>query len=313
MKVVIFGDFSEKTRHRILAVFPDVWEIIVSRKQDLPLAVKDADVIIPENMIVDADLLACAEKLKLVQTGAGYDNVDIGACTQKRVWVANGAGVNAQTVAEHVMGFLLCRTRNFFLLDGKMRAGKDDVGYSGGELCEKTLGILGLGNIGRAVARLAHALQMKILAYHYRSVEAPDFIHMTDLQILLRQSDFISLHIALNARTRHLIGAGELALMKKDAFLINTAREAVIDESALTVALAAGTIGGAGLDVFETEPLSADSPLRRLDNVILTPHTAGAPDGFKFHRRRFVFFRENIQRIAKGLVPVNALNQKVCK
>jgi D-3-phosphoglycerate dehydrogenase len=309
MKVVIFGDFSEETRHRILAIFPDAWDIIVGREGDWPLAVKDADVIIPENRAVDARLLAGAEKLKLVQTGAGYDNVDIKACTRKRVWVANGSGVNARAVAEHVLGLMLCRAKNLLFLDRAMRAGDYDVAYSGGELCEKTMGIVGLGNIGRAVACLAHALQMKILAFHYHPVEAPDFIEMTDLDTLLRQSDFVSLHVALNTDTRHLISARELAIMKKDAFLINTARGAVVDESALVDALADSTIGGAGLDVFETEPLPVTSPLRRLDNVILTPHMAGAPDGFKFHRRRFVFFRENIQRIAKGQAPINALNQ----
>ncbi len=311
MKVVVFGDFSEDARHRILAIFPDAWDIIVGRGGDWPSAIKDADVIIPENMAVDARLLAGLEKLKLVQTGAGYDNVDINACTRQRVWVANGSGVNARAVAEHVLGLMLCRAKNFLFLDRKMRAGHDDVAYSGGELCEKTIGIVGLGNIGRAVAHLVHALQMNILAFHHRPVEVPDFIQVTDLDTLLRQSDFVSLHVALNTDTYHLIGARELALMKKDAFLINTARGSVVDESALVDALAASAIGGAGLDVFETEPLPATSPLRRLDNVILTPHMAGAPDGFKFHHRRFVFFRENIQRIAKGQAPINALNRVV--
>jgi D-3-phosphoglycerate dehydrogenase len=309
MKVVIFGNFSKETRHRILAIFPDFWDIIVGPGGDCRSAIQDADVIIPENRAVDAPLLACAEKLKLVQTGAGYDNVDIRACTRKKVWVANSSGVNARAVAEHVLGLMLCWTKNILFLDREMRAGDYDVAYSGGELCEKTIGIVGLGNIGRAVARLAHALQMKVLAFHHRPVEAPDFIAMADLDTLLRQSDFVSLHVALNAGTHHLIGIRALALMKKDAFLINTARGAVVDESALVDALAASTIGGAGLDVFEAEPLPATSPLRRLDNVILTPHMAGAPDGFKFHRRRFVFFRENIQRIAKGQAPINALNQ----
>ena len=309
MKVVIAGAFSGDTRQRIRNLFPDDWKLVVDPAENLGSAVRDADVIIPENQPVDAGLLRCTETLKLVQTGAGYDNVDIRACTQKRVWVANAAGVNARAVAEHVLGLMLCRSKNMMLLDRKMRAGRDNAGYTGCELCGKTIGIVGLGHIGIAVARLAHALQMNVLAYHYRPVPVPDFVTLTDLATLLSQSDVVSLHTALNDRTRHLIGAGELARMKKDAFLINTARGAIVDEAALVEALGTGTIGGAGLDVFETEPLAVDSPLRRLDNVVLTPHTAGAPDGFKFHRRRFAFFRENIRRIADGRAPLNALNR----
>ena len=309
MKVVISGSFSTETRRRIRDLFPATWDVVVGRGEDWRPAVRDADVLIPENNPVDAGLLACAGKLKLVQTGAGYDNVDIRACTRQGVWVANAAGVNARAVAEHVLGFMLCRTKNLLFLDRRMRAGNDDAGYAGAELGEKTLGIVGLGHIGSAVAHLAHTLDMIVLACHYRPIEVPEFIRLTDLATLLAQSDFISLHTALNDRTRHLIGAAELNRMKKDAFLINTARGALIDETALVAALTAGTIGGAGLDVFETEPLANDSPLRRLDNVMLTPHTAGAPDGFKFHRRRFVFFRENIQRVATGRAPANALNR----
>ncbi len=119
--LALFGQYTMMmARHRILAIFPDAWDIIVGRGGDWPTAIKDADVIIPENMAVDARLLAGLEKLKLVQTGAGYDNVDIKACTRQRVWVANGSGVNARAVAEHVLGLMLYRVKNFLFLDRKI-------------------------------------------------------------------------------------------------------------------------------------------------------------------------------------------------
>ena len=166
---------------------------------------------------------------------------------------------------------------------------------------------MGLGRIGREVARLAQANDLKAAGYHYRQTSDAAGIEQMDLPSLLRRADIITIHVALNDRTRGLIGKKEFELMHKDVFFVNTSRGAVVDEQALIAALQAGRIGGAGLDVFETEPLPAQSPLRYLENVILTPHMAGEPDALFFHRQRFRFFAANIARHAAGKPILNEL------
>jgi D-3-phosphoglycerate dehydrogenase len=190
-----------------------------------------------------------------------------------------------------------------------MKRGEYGVDYSGSEAAGKVLGIVGMGNIGKAVAKRALAFEMKILGYDIRPVTDEPGIEMTDLDTLLKAADAVTLHTFLNDRTRKLIGRREFALMKPGAFLINTSRGPVVDEEALIEALQTGQIAGAGLDVFEKEPLPEDSPLRRMRNVILTPHTAGMPDGLKYHERRYAFFLENIARVSQGKPPISALNR----
>ncbi len=150
---------------------------------------------------------------------------------------------------------------------------------------------------------------MRTLGYDIRPCETSPDIERTDLATLFKQSDIITLHVFLNDQTRHMISSDQLAIMKQNVFLINTARGSIIDEEALIEALKEKRIGGAGIDVFENEPLPPDSSLRKLDNVILTPHTAGMPDGLKFHKKRYEFFVDNIQRVLIGKKPHNALNQ----
>jgi D-3-phosphoglycerate dehydrogenase len=269
----------------------------------------NAEVIIPEHIMIDGSFLDRTKQLKLVQTGAGFDNVDIDTCTDRGIYVANAAGVNAIAVAEHVLAFILCWYKNMNYLDRTMRQGAYGVDYVGAELADRVIGIIGLGNIGRQVARLAKAFNMRVLGYDIRSIDTGNEIESTDLTNLLKTSDIVTLHVFLNDQTRHMISRPELELMKSDAILINTSRGPIVDEFALIEALQIRKIGGAGLDVFETEPLPADSPLRKLDNVILTPHTAGMPDGLKFHKKRYEFFLQNIQRVSEGRAPINALNK----
>jgi D-3-phosphoglycerate dehydrogenase len=309
MKIIIARETSQKTRKLMADQFPLEWEIVTVRDDDLIKEIKDADVILPEGAVIDDRLLEQAKKLKLIQTGAGYDNVDIEACTERGIYVANAAGINSQAVAEHVFAFILCRCKNIIVLDAALKSGKSIMAYGGSELWQKRIGVVGLGSIGREVARLAAAFNMKVLGYHYRPVRPVDNIKVVDLPALLKQSDIITLHVALNSQTRNLVGKQEFALMKPDAFFINTSRGAVVDESALIESLQQNRISGAGLDVFETEPLPADSPLRQLGNVILSPHSAGEPDGLFFHKRRFQFFAANIRRVVDGRVPQNALNE----
>ena len=309
MKVVIVGEFSEASKKSIEGEFPSSWEIAIVDRREIKGELKHAQVIIPEHIQIDGPLLDGARHLKLVQTGAGFDNVDIDACAQRGVYVANAAGVNAAAVAEHVFAFILCWYKNLTYLDRRLRQGEYDVNYTGAELANKVIGIIGLGNIGLYVGRLAKAFGMRTLGYDIRPGETSTDIERTDLATLFKQSDIITLHVFLNDQTRHMISSDQLAIMKQDVFLINTARGPIIDEEALIEALKEKRIGGAGIDVFENEPLPPDSSLRKLDTVILTPHTAGMPDGLKFHKKRYEFFVDNIQRVLIGKKPHNALNQ----
>lgn len=310
MKVVIVGEFSPAARRQIRSVFPADWHLAFATPAGLDDEIVDAEVIIPEHVKIDGPFLKRAPHLKLVQTGAGFDNVDIEACAAVGVYVANAAGINAAAVAEHVLGFILCWYKNLIPLDGIMKTGDYGVDYRGAELTGKVIGIVGLGNIGRQVAHYARAFGMQVLGYDiHQPTDRDTPIEAVGFKTLLKRSDIVTLHIFLNSRTRHMISRTELDLMKPEALLINTARGPVIDERALIEALRSGTIGGACLDVFETEPLPVDSPLRKLDNVILSPHTAGMPDGLKFHKKRYEFFVENIKRVSGKQAPVNALNR----
>ncbi len=310
MKIVIIRKASHETQRLIAGQFPADWNVVFVAAKELPKEIEDADVLIPENETIPVLILEKAKSLKFIQTGAGYNNVPIEECTQKGIYVANAPGINAQAVAEHVFAFILCWYKNIIPLNAVMKAGDDTLNYTGSELSDKVIGIVGLGHIGKEVARLAMAFNMKVLGYHYRHVETVDKVEwVEDLPNLLRLSDIVTLHVPLNSRTKQLIEEKELKLTKKDAFLINTSRGAVIDGSALVDALKNGKIGGAGLDVFEEEPLPADSPLRKLNNVILTPHMAGEPDALYLHFKRLKFFVENTKRVSTGKPPNNALNR----
>jgi D-3-phosphoglycerate dehydrogenase len=309
LKIVILRKVSEKTKQLISRLFPRNCQIVIVPPAELKNEIEDAAVLIPENSLVESQLLGKAKNLKLVQCGAGYDNVPIEECTNRGIWVANAAGINARAVAEHVYGFILSWFKNILKLNTGLKKGQNEINYKGADLSEKTIGIIGLGHIGKEVARLAAAFQMKVFGYHYRSIEIDMDIEITDFQTLLKRSDIITLHVSLNNETHHMIGSEEFELMKRDAFVINTSRGAVLDESALVKALQEEKIAGAGLDVFEKEPLADNSLLRKLDNVIITPHMAGEPDALYFHAKRFRFFAENIRRIAQGEIPRNTLNQ----
>lgn len=308
MNVLVIGEFSETVRGRIAACFPAGWTVRVTGPEEAGAFLGEAEAVIPEHVRVDGAFLDRAPRLKMVQTGAGYDNVDVAACTGRGVWVCNAAGVNASAVAEHVMALMLSWYRNIPLLDRYMKGGGTGVpDYAGGELVGRTVGIVGLGHIGRRVAGYCGALGMRVLGWSRRG-DAPPCGEAADLDRIWAESDVVTLHVPLNADTFHLVDRGVLERMRREALLINTARGGVVCEADLTQALARRQIAGACLDVYEEEPLPAESPLRRLPNVILTPHTAGYPDGARFHAGRYRFFAENIRRQAEGLTPENPVN-----
>ncbi|WP_405116309.1 NAD(P)-dependent oxidoreductase [Paenibacillus sp. FSL K6-1217] len=313
MKVLIVGHFNETARSNIAGYFPQDWNVvIVPPGQEMLHHIEDCQVLIPEHIKVDHSLLAAAKQLQLVQTGAGFDNVDISACTQLGIWVANAAGVNAQAVAEHVMAFILSYYKNIPFLDSFMKNRLDEhqLDYTGSELEGKTIGIIGLGAIGKKVAAFCSVFDMNVLAHARKAVvPSDDFVKMTDFDTLLSNSDIISVHVPLTEQTKHLINQEVFKKMKNTALFINTARGGIVNERDLINALKNGDISGACLDVYESEPLPIDSELRNLGNVILTPHTAGMPDGRKFHKKRYDFFINNIKRVQNGQEPQSKLNQ----
>jgi D-3-phosphoglycerate dehydrogenase len=208
----------------------------------------------------------------LARCGAGYDNIDVAAARERGIEVVYVPDYGMDDVADHALALLLACARRVVRGDRAVRAGEwpsyADLAPMH-RLRGRTLGVLGYGHIGRNLAEKGRALGLRVLAHDPYVDEAS-----TDRDTLFRESDFVSVHVPLNDATRHSVGASELALMKPTAILINTARGPIVDTAALAEALAAGRLGGAGLDVFEEAPLPADHPLRRCDNAVLTPHSA---------------------------------------
>ena len=252
-----------------------------------------------------------APRLKLIQLiSAGYDRLDVEAARAARVPVSNNGGANSVAVAEHTLMLMLAVYRRLAWQHANVRAGHWRIGdwaesrfY---ELAGKTLGIVGLGTIGKKVARRAQAFDMDIQYYDpIRLTEDGEDalgVRFVLFRELLRTSDVVSLHVPLSATTKNMIGARELAAMKPGAILINTCRGPVVDEAALHDALSSGQLAGAGLDVMAQEPPPAKHPLFGLENVVLTPHTAGPTweNWAKAFRNGF----DNIQRVASGNTPL---------
>jgi D-3-phosphoglycerate dehydrogenase len=225
-------------------------------------------------------LEACSPRLKVISKwGTGVDSIDADACGRLGIKLFRTPNAFTTPVADSVLGYMLAFARRQPWMDSEMQTGKW-VKSAGHALSEHTLGILGVGNIGKAVARRARSFGMRILGTDIVEIDhafvTETGIEMTDLRTLLSRSDYVSVNCDLNTTSRGLLNAGSLALMKQGAILINTARGPIVDEEALVTALQAGRIAGAALDVFVTEPLPAGSPLRGMDNVMLAPHNANS-------------------------------------
>jgi phosphoglycerate dehydrogenase-like enzyme len=223
-------------------------------------------------------VFAAAPELKVVaRMGVGYDKVDVAAATRHGVAICMGFGTNHQAVADHAFALMAALANRLFSYHQEVMDGRWGGHFQPG-LWRTTSGIIGLGRIGRALARRCQGFDMRVIAYDV----APDAayarehgIELVDLDTLFREADFVSVNAPLTPATKHIVNREHLALMKPSAFLINTARGGLVDEGALYEALAARRIAGAGLDVFAAEPLPAESYLRELPNVLLTPHCAG--------------------------------------
>ena len=223
----------------------------------------------------------CPHLLAFSVTGAGYDMVDVEACNEAGIMVVNQAGTNSESVAQHVLGMMLALSKQAVQSDRSLRRGDEDrarLDFKGRELTGRTVGIIGLGNVGRRVSALAKTFNMRVIAYD-PYITDQDFrergAEKTGYDEIFKESDFVSINCPLTDETRGMVGAGQYELMKPAAYFITTARGGIHDEEALAAFLAEGRIAGAGLDVFEHEPPPPDHPLLGFDNVIVSPHIAG--------------------------------------
>jgi len=261
---------------------------------------------------VDRTVLERMRGCKLLQMpSVGFDTVDHRAAAELGIPVANAAGYNKDAVADWTVMAMIALLRHSFHGDRAMRAGRwrpdDPVRKEmlGRELGAVTVGIIGLGNVGSSVARRLTAFGTRIL---FTDVVARDFTgaERVALDTLLKESDLICIHTPLDVDTGALIGASELAKMKRGAFLINAARGPIVDEKALIEALGSGHLAGAGLDVYEVDPLPVDSPLRTIENVVLAPHAGGAT--VEADARLLEVVGDNLRRVLEGHAPLNVVN-----
>ncbi len=257
---------------------------LVDERSALLAAVADAEAIIVRNRTqVDDELLTAAPRLRVVgRLGVGLDNIDMGACQRRGIAVHPATGANTRAVAEYVIASVMMLFRGAYQARDRMVDGAWPRGaLQGRETSGKTLGLVGLGGIARVVAERATAFGMTVAAFDpFLTADDPAWTGVTrvdNLADLLARSDAISLHVPLTDSTRHLINADSLGTMRSGAIVVNTSRGGVVDDAALAAAIRNGHIGGAALDVFETEPLTATAAemFADLDNVVLTPHIAG--------------------------------------
>ncbi len=267
---------------------------------------------------INSNVLKRLPNLKVIaQYAVGYDNIDIATASQQGIIVTNTPGVLTETTADLAWALLMAASRRIVEADRYIREKKWNVAWGpetllGSDIFGATLGIIGLGRIGQAVARRASGFNMKILYYSRtkrKEIEEKLDAKQVDLPTLLRESDIITIHVPLSSETRHLIGEEELKLMKEDSILINTSRGKVVDEDALFRALRDGLIGYAGLDVFREEPISKESPLLSLQNIVIVPHIGSASKNTR--TTMSLMCAKNLTAALKGSKPPNIVNSEV--
>lgn len=266
---------------------------------------------------IDGALLDAAPRLRVVSNYAvGYDNIDVEGATARGVVVTNTPGVLTETVADFTMALILATARRLVEADKYTRAGRwqswEPLLFLGQDIHGATLGLVGLGRIGAAVARRAQGFGMRMLYYDVirrEDLERDLGLEFATMEDVLRRADFVSVHTPLTPQTRHLIGAPQLRMMKKTAVLVNTARGPIVDPDALYQALASGQIAAAGLDVFEVEPVPRDHPLLSLENIVVAPHIASASVETRTKMAQMAV--ENLLAALAGQRPPNLVNPDV--
>ncbi len=314
----MFRIYSTHPLHpRAVEMLKGTGELVVASAPDKETLLREgrnADIIIVRAPL-PAALFEEAPKLRAaIRHGAGLDMIPVEAATRAGVLVANVPGVNASTVAEHVIMVSLALSRRFRLVDRDLRtqgwtAGRAHADF-GHDLAGRTIGIVGMGSVGRAVLRIArHGFGLEVMAFTRTASSVPEGARAIDLDTLVETADIIVLCCPLTPETTGLLNRNRIARMKQNALLINVARGAVVDEDALVEALTNGRIGGAALDVFSTQPLPVDHPFLSLDNVILTPHMAGITE--ESMMRMGVGAAEEAIRVLQGGLPLNFCNREV--
>jgi len=316
MKVVFFTNIDAELRQVVADKALPGMDVVTApadmdddEKIDL---VRDADFIMLFPGKISDKVLQAAPKCKLIQLlSAGYDEMNLPLAEDLGIAVANNGGANRVAVAEHTIMLMLATHRRMMWYANNVKAGRwkkeQDRKIDVFELEGKTLGIIGMGNIGRQVARRAAAFDLELQyydKYHPLTPTKEDALGLRAVPVdeLLKTSDVVTLHVPLTKETYCMIGESEFSLMKPSSVIINTSRGGVINEAALAQALAAGTIAAAGMDVMEHEPPDPNDPLLKLDNLIITPHTAG-PTLESIPKRAANSF-ENIQRVWNGESPM---------
>lgn len=321
MKVVFAGSFAVRLAEQVRTKLSIPCEIVTGDEREIVWQLADADVLV--SMGLTQGMAKPAPRLRLVQVpGAGLDRVDRSAL-MPGVQLANAYGHEAG-IAEYILGAMITLGRGLPHLDERLRQGYWDSQWAVGtpapplwpELAGKTLGILGYGHIGEAVARRARAFDMNVCAIRRQAqAKAPDGVSFVGgpekLDDVLRKSDYLAIALALSDETRNLLDAHRLRMMKPTAYLINVARAEIIDETALYNALSSGGLAGAALDVWYRYPASAEptmpsaQPFQKLRNVIMTPHISGWTEGMLAARAELI--ARNIERTARGEMPLNAI------
>jgi phosphoglycerate dehydrogenase-like enzyme len=311
--VVFFTNLAPDTAALLTSQAPAGYSVVIAPSrlpadQEVEL-VKDADFVILFPGIISNEALRAAKQLRLIQlVSAGFDTLNVGLCKELEIPVSNNGGTNSTDVAEHTITLILAWYRQLGAMDRNVRTGKwgaIDSGASTYTIHGKTVGLVGLGNIGRKVARLLNAFGATVL-YTDAMPVSPDVeedlgVQRVTMEELLAQSDIVSLHVPLNKETRGLMSEAQFALMKPSALLVNTCRGPVVDEPALIKALQAKQIAGAALDVLMQEPPAPDNLLLSMDNVLLSPHIAGVTRDTWARRGAFIF--ANLQRVWRGETP----------
>lgn len=312
MKIAVLEplNVSRETLDREAAQLPD--DVTISYADHRPADDDElvawaagAEVLVIANLPLRRAVLERLPEVRCISVAfVGVDHVDLDYCTEHGIVVSNCPGYSQEAVAELVFGLALALYRDIPVADDRVREGGTAAGLSGREISGKTFGIIGAGAIGRRVAQIARALGATVVAWNRtpRTVEGIEFLPLDEV---LKRADILSVHVASTPETHHLIGAEQLALLKPSAILINTARGPVVDSGALAEALTAGTLAGAGLDVFDTEPpLDQSEPLLTAPHTILTPHLGFATHEALETRAHLVF--ENIAAYTAG-APVHTV------
>jgi len=269
---------------------------------------------------IDAEVFDAASNLKIVaQMAVGFDNIDVNEATKRGIYVTNTPGVLTETTADFAWALLMAIARRVVEADKYVHMGKWKVSWhpmmmQGRDVYGATIGIVGLGRIGCAIAKRAKGFDMTVL--YYDVVRRPDFekeynIQFTPLDTLFQKADFVTINVPLTKETYHLVDEKKLRLMKKTAYLINNARGPIVDEKALYKALKEGWIAGAALDVFEQEPTPLENPLLKLDNVVVAPHISSS--SYETRSRMAEMVAENLVAFFEGKTPPNLVNPEVVK